>query len=92
MDRGNDIAVDGGGNAYVTGSTSSTTFPGVSGSSIQPANGGDFDAFVTKISADVAIGGIPALGPLGMVLLALLLTACGVLLLRRPSYARNRRK
>jgi hypothetical protein len=31
------IAVDGGGNAYITGLTSSTTFSGVTGSSIQPA-------------------------------------------------------
>jgi hypothetical protein len=49
-DAGNGIAVDGEGNAYVAGETASTTFPGVSGSSIQPANaGGAFDAFVTKI-------------------------------------------
>jgi hypothetical protein len=49
-DAGNGIAVDGEGNAYVAGETASTTFPGVSGSSIQPANGGGaFDAFVTKI-------------------------------------------
>ena len=47
----NGIAVDGAGNAYVTGSTTSTTFPGVDGSSIQPANGGFEDAFVTKINA-----------------------------------------
>jgi hypothetical protein len=50
------IAVDGTGNAYVTGSTSSPTFPGVTGSSIQPVNRGGpslgpFDAFVTKINA-----------------------------------------
>jgi hypothetical protein len=44
------IAVDGGGSAYVIGETTSTTFPGVSGSSIQPANGGGLDAFVTKIN------------------------------------------
>src|SRR5579863_9763624 len=35
---------------YVTGSTASTDFPGVSGSSIQPANGGgSSDAFITKL-------------------------------------------
>ena len=44
------IAVDSAGNAYVTGYTSSTTFPGVNGGSIQPANGGGDDAFVTKIN------------------------------------------
>jgi hypothetical protein len=50
-DFGRSIAVDGAGNAYVTGDTSSTAFPGVSGSSIQPATGGGRDAFVTKINA-----------------------------------------
>jgi hypothetical protein len=43
------IAVDGGGNAYVTGYTDSATFPGVNAGSIQPANAGGNDAFVTKI-------------------------------------------
>jgi hypothetical protein len=53
FDSGNGIAVDSAGNAYLTGATSSTTFPGVSGSSIQPANaGGDDDAFVTKINPE----------------------------------------
>jgi hypothetical protein len=46
----NAIAVDAAGNAYVTGETSSPTFPGVNGSSNQPANGGFKDAFVTKIN------------------------------------------
>ena len=49
-EQGLGIAVDGAGNAYVTGETYSTTFPGVNGSSIQPANGGGSDAFVTKIN------------------------------------------
>jgi uncharacterized repeat protein (TIGR01451 family) len=43
------IAVDGGGNAYVTGLTNSTDFPTVS--AVQSAFGGGFaDAFVVKIS------------------------------------------
>jgi hypothetical protein len=51
-DQARGIAVDGAGNAYLTGLTDSTTFPGVTASSIQPANGGGtFDAFVTKINA-----------------------------------------
>jgi hypothetical protein len=50
-DAARGIAVDGSGNAYVTGETTSTSFPGVSGSSIQPTNGGGKDAFVTKINA-----------------------------------------
>jgi YD repeat-containing protein len=49
-DEGQAIAVDGAGNAYVAGQTSSSAFPGVSGSSLQPANGGGSDAFVTKIA------------------------------------------
>ncbi len=51
-DSGNGIAVDSSGNAYVTGSTGSGNFPGVTAASLQPANaGGEADAFVTKIGA-----------------------------------------
>jgi hypothetical protein len=46
-----DVHIDASGNAYLTGSTSSTTFPGVSGSSLQPANAGSSDVFVMKINA-----------------------------------------
>jgi hypothetical protein len=50
-DTGNGIAVDFRGNAYVTGFTTSTNFPGASSSTIQSTfGGGDFDAFVVKIS------------------------------------------
>ncbi|MFO0793736.1 MAG: SBBP repeat-containing protein [Candidatus Brocadiaceae bacterium] len=50
-DEGNGIAVDTGGNAYITGSTRSTDFP--LKSPIQGAHGGSYDdAFVTKINAD----------------------------------------
>ncbi|MDQ6909245.1 MAG: SBBP repeat-containing protein [Actinomycetota bacterium] len=51
-DVGRGIAVDGAGDAYVTGSTSSTaaTFPGTAGV-FQPANAGSWsDAFVAKIA------------------------------------------
>lgn len=45
------IAIDGSGNAYVTGQTESTNFPTAGG--VAPnTNSGSFDAFVTKISAD----------------------------------------
>ncbi len=43
------IAVDGSGNAYVTGSTSSNNFPTVN--PFQPARAASHDAFVTKLDA-----------------------------------------
>jgi hypothetical protein len=45
------VAVDVLGNAYVTGSTLTSSFPGVDGRSIQPRPGGSDDAFVTEINA-----------------------------------------
>jgi hypothetical protein len=45
------LAVDAAGNAYVAGYTSSATFPGVTGSSLQPTNAGGMDTFVTKLDA-----------------------------------------
>ena len=52
-DFGNAIAVDGSGNAYVTGTTESTDFP--TANPIQPAfsggSGGATDVFVTKLNA-----------------------------------------
>src|SRR6266513_519626 len=50
-DFGQGIAVDAAGNAYVTGYTGSTNFPGASSSTIQSSNGGGIDAFVAKINA-----------------------------------------
>ena len=46
-DQGNGIAVDADGNAYITGQTSSTDFPGQS--AVQAGSGGQFDAFVLKL-------------------------------------------
>jgi hypothetical protein len=48
-DSGDAIAVDGQGNAYVTGSTGSTNFSTVS--PLQAAYGGNGDAFLTKLNA-----------------------------------------
>lgn len=48
-DSGNAIAVDGSGNAYVAGGTSSINFPVVSG--YQNSNQGGLDAFVTELSS-----------------------------------------
>jgi hypothetical protein len=51
-DYGYGIAVDGGGNAYVTGTTTSTNFPTTPGA-FQTVNGGGLsDAFVTQLNAD----------------------------------------
>jgi hypothetical protein len=49
-DYGNAIAVDGSGNAYVTGSTWSTDYD-VTPGAFQTTNGGERDVFVTKLNA-----------------------------------------
>ncbi|HEX8221423.1 MAG TPA: SBBP repeat-containing protein [Chloroflexia bacterium] len=49
FDEGNGIAIDTGGNAYVTGSTASTNFPTLN--AIQANNAGDRDAFASKLNA-----------------------------------------
>jgi hypothetical protein len=50
FDKGQGIAVDQAGNAYVTGSTSSSDFPTVK--PLQPALGGEANAFVAELAAD----------------------------------------
>jgi len=52
-DFGLAIAVDGDGNAYVTGRTESSNFP--TSSAIQPKHGGYKDAFVTKIISTTGV-------------------------------------
>jgi hypothetical protein len=48
-DEGRSIAVDGSGNAYVTGWTSSTNYDVTTGA-FQTTNGGSWDVFVTKLN------------------------------------------
>jgi uncharacterized repeat protein (TIGR01451 family) len=50
-DRGSGISVDATGAAHVTGRTGSTDFP-VTDGALQTSHLGDYDAFVTKLSAD----------------------------------------
>jgi hypothetical protein len=49
VDGATAIAVDSTGNVYVTGATLSTNFP--TANALQSSNGGEFDAFVTKLNA-----------------------------------------
>ena len=48
QDKGQGIAVDGAGNAYVTGSTPSTNFP--TANALQPTLGGGYDGFVAELN------------------------------------------
>ena len=47
-DQGNCVAIDASGSVYLAGSTSSTDFPSVN--SIQPYGGGQYDAFLAKLT------------------------------------------
>jgi YD repeat-containing protein len=47
-DKGNAIAIDSSGNAYITGTTNSKNFPTTAGS-YQQSSAGNYDAFVTKL-------------------------------------------
>jgi Beta-propeller repeat len=51
-DQGNAIAVDSGGNAYVTGKTTSNDFPGITSGAIQSTFTSSQDAFAAKLSTD----------------------------------------
>ena len=74
-DYGGGIAVDGGGNAYVTGETWSTDFP--TENPYQNYNAGDYDVFVSKFGPEG--GAIPTLSEWGLVILGLLLLATGTI-------------
>ncbi len=49
-DEGGAIAVDSGGNAYITGFSASSTFTGAPAGGAQPNNNGNEDAFVAKLN------------------------------------------
>ncbi len=63
-DAANAIAVDGTGNAYVTGFTLSADFPATPGS-LQPTPRGGPDAFVARVNADASLGWSTYLGGSG---------------------------
>lgn len=63
-DSANAIALDGSGNAYVTGFTLSPDFPTTLGS-LQPLPGLGLDAFVARIDADATLGWATYLGGAG---------------------------
>jgi hypothetical protein len=76
-DSGVGIAVDGAGNAYVTGNTNSTDFP--TANPLQATHGGgDGDAFVAKLGPSPEL--LPALSGAGVVLFLLFLLSAAVLL------------
>jgi hypothetical protein len=57
-DEGNGIAVDGSGNAYVTGYTESTDYD-VTPGAFQTTNGSDWDIFVTKVCHPITLTSAP---------------------------------
>jgi hypothetical protein len=61
LDQGNGIAVDGNGNAYVTGLTNSASF-GFTPAGYQPAYAGEGDAFVAKLTSTGALSYFTYLG------------------------------
>ncbi len=54
IDVANAIDVDGQGNIYVAGYTGSSDFPTTTGAHDESYNGGDYDAFVSKLSGDLS--------------------------------------
>jgi hypothetical protein len=81
-DNGYGIAVDGSGNAYVTGYTSSDNFP--TQNPYQGAYGGNRDAFVAKLGeASTPTTPIPTLNEWGLIILSLLLIGIGYIAIRR---------
>jgi len=67
FDQVRGIALDGSGNAYVTGATTSTDFPTTTGV-FQTTSGGGYDAFITKIAitTDISATGTTATGTEGV--------------------------
>jgi len=83
-DSGREIAIDGSGNAYITGVTRSSDFP--TQSPLQALNAGVSDAFILKLN-DMTSNAIPVLNDWGLIFLSLILIGIGYFTIRRRKNA-----
>jgi hypothetical protein len=75
------------GDVYVAGSTGSNPFPGTAGGAQPAFGGGGIDAFVARLTFDLAAARIPTLSGWAMLALIGLLLMTGLLALRRHRWA-----
>ena len=83
-DFGREIAIDGSGNAYITGVTNSSNFP--TQSPLQALNAGVADVFILKLN-DSNSKAIPVINKPGFIILSLILAGIGYFTIRRRNNA-----